>query len=49
MDYVASGTTNLVEAKRMQKSTRKLMCIGLIIVIVIIVIIVVVAIRPWRK
>ena len=49
VEYVSSGTTALVEAKRLQKSTRKLMCIGLIIVVIIIIIIVIVIVKPWNK
>lgn len=49
VEYVSSGTTALVEAKRLQKGTRKLMCIGLIIVLIIIAVIVIAVIRPWKK
>lgn len=49
VEYVSSGTTALVEAKRLQKGTRKLMCIGLLIVVIIIVVIVIVIVKPWNK
>ena len=47
-DHVESGVNELVQAKKYQKSKRKWMCCGLILVLIIIAIIVVVAIRPWR-
>ena len=49
VEYVSAGTTALVEAKRLQKGTRKLMCCGLAIVVIIIVVIVIVIVRPWNK
>ena len=48
VEYVSSGTTALVEAKRFKKGTRKLMCCGLAILVIIIVIIVIVVIKPWK-
>ena len=38
-DYVATGTTQLVEAKRIQKRSRKMQCCILILVLIIIAII----------
>lgn len=49
VEYVSAGTTALVEAKRLQKGTRKLMCCGLVIVVIIIVVIVIVVVKPWQK
>lgn len=49
VEYVSAGTTALVEAKRLQKGTRKLMCCGLVILLIIIVIIVIVVVKPWDK
>ncbi|KAK9800794.1 hypothetical protein WJX73_004427 [Symbiochloris irregularis] len=48
VDFVQKGTTMLIDAKRYQKKTRKLMCCALITMLIIIAIIVVVAIRPWK-
>ena len=49
VDYVQGGTTALIQAKKYQKSTRKLICCALVIVLIIVAIIVVVAIQPWKK
>ena len=45
-DYVATGTTALVDAKRTQKKTRKLQCCLLILVLVILIIIAVAVAVP---
>lgn len=47
-DHVESGVNELVKAKTYQKSTRKWMCCGLIVLLIIIAVIVIVAVRPWR-
>jgi syntaxin 1B/2/3 len=49
VEYVSAGTTALVEAKRLQKGTRKLLCCGLVVVVIIIVVIVIVIVKPWQK
>ncbi len=35
VEYVQAGTTHLVAAKRLQKNTRKWMCIALILLLII--------------
>lgn len=48
VDHVQSGTTALQNARRLQKSSRKCMCIALIILLIIAVIIVLSVVRPWK-
>ena len=47
-DHVESGVTHLVEAKRSQKRTRRLMCCALMTLIVIAVVIVLAILKPWE-
>ncbi|KAK9832699.1 hypothetical protein WJX81_001248 [Elliptochloris bilobata] len=47
-DHVESGVTHLVEAKKMQKKTRKLMCCILVTVLIIIALIVILVVKPWN-
>ncbi|XP_044483842.1 syntaxin-132-like [Mangifera indica] len=47
VDHVQSGNTALQKAKKLQKSSRKWMCIAIIILLIIVVIIVVAVIKPW--
>ncbi|KAJ0079925.1 hypothetical protein Patl1_22907 [Pistacia atlantica] len=47
VDHVQSGNTALQKAKKLQKSSRKWMCIAIIILLIIVAIIVVAVIKPW--
>ncbi|KAE9585609.1 hypothetical protein Lal_00010342 [Lupinus albus] len=49
VDHVQRGTTALQTAKKLQKSSRKWMCIGIIILLIVIAVIVVGVIKPWKK
>ncbi|XP_010914389.1 syntaxin-132 [Elaeis guineensis] len=49
VDHVQSGTTALQRAKKLQKNSRKWMCIAILILLIIVVIIVVTVIKPWSK
>jgi syntaxin 1B/2/3 len=46
-NHVQQGVTQLVEAKKLQKKTRKLMCCVIIIVLLIVVAIVLAVVKPW--
>nr|XP_029116257.1 syntaxin-132 isoform X6 [Elaeis guineensis] len=47
--YVHSGVNALQKARRLQKNSRKCMCIAILILLIIAVIIVVTVIKPWSK
>ncbi|KAG1365169.1 Syntaxin-132 [Cocos nucifera] len=47
--HVHSGVTALQKARRLQKNSRKCMCIAILILLIIAVIIVVTVIKPWSK
>lgn len=47
-NHVQQGVTQLVEAKKLQKKTRKLMCCALITVLIIIIVIVLAVVQPWK-
>lgn len=47
-DHVETGVTHLVEAKRSQKRTRRLMCCALCTLIIIAVVIVLAILKPWE-
>ncbi|XP_027062563.1 syntaxin-132-like isoform X1 [Coffea arabica] len=49
VDHVQSGTTALQNAKKLQKKSRKWMCIAIIILLIIVAIIVVGVIKPWKS
>jgi len=49
VDHIQSGTTALHKAKKLQKNSRKCMCIAIIILLLIVVIIVVAVLKPWSK
>lgn len=49
VDHVQSGNTALQRAKSLQKSSRKWMCIAILILLIIVVIIVVAVIKPWSS
>jgi t-SNARE complex subunit (syntaxin) len=46
--FVEDGTKALVDAKQLQKKTRKLMCCALAIVLIVALIIVLAVVRPWQ-
>lgn len=46
-DHVESGVTHLIEAKKLQKSTRRLMCCAVIVLLIIIAVIVILVVKPW--
>eukprot|EP00262_Sarcandra_glabra_P019025 TRINITY_DN7016_c0_g1_i1.p1 TRINITY_DN7016_c0_g1~~TRINITY_DN7016_c0_g1_i1.p1 ORF type:complete len:308 (-),score=73.52 TRINITY_DN7016_c0_g1_i1:215-1138(-) len=49
VDHVQSGTVALQKAKKLQKSSRKWMCIAIIILLIIVIIIIVAVIQPWKS
>lgn len=49
VDNVQSGNTALQRAKSLQKSSRKRMCIAILILLIIVAIIVVAVLKPWKK
>ncbi|KAL2897314.1 hypothetical protein RDABS01_039097 [Bienertia sinuspersici] len=49
VDHVNSGNTALQKAKSLQKSSRKWMCIAIIILLVVVAIIVVGVLKPWKN
>ncbi|XP_020091668.1 syntaxin-132 [Ananas comosus] len=49
IDHVQNGTVALQKAKKLQKNSRKWMCIAIIILLLIVVIIVVAVLKPWSK
>ncbi|CAK7334131.1 unnamed protein product [Dovyalis caffra] len=49
VNHVQSGTTALQTAKKLQKNSRKWMCIAIIILLLIVAIIVVGVIKPWKS
>ncbi|XP_078433163.1 syntaxin-132-like [Wolffia australiana] len=49
VDHVQSGTTALRKAKKLQKSSRKWMCIAIFILLIIVAIIVVAVVKPWAS
>jgi syntaxin 1B/2/3 len=49
IDHVQSGTVALQKAKKLQKNSRKWMCIAIIILLLIVVVIVVAVIQPWKS
>ncbi|KAK9290815.1 hypothetical protein L1049_008993 [Liquidambar formosana] len=49
VDHVQTGNTALQKAKKLQKSSRKWMCIAILILLIIVVIIVVTVIKPWNS
>eukprot|EP00245_Coleochaete_scutata_P007498 TRINITY_DN22921_c0_g1_i1.p1 TRINITY_DN22921_c0_g1~~TRINITY_DN22921_c0_g1_i1.p1 ORF type:complete len:313 (-),score=104.54 TRINITY_DN22921_c0_g1_i1:834-1772(-) len=49
VEHIQSGTKALVSAKKLQKSTRKWMCIAIIILLIVIAVVVVGVVRPWKK
>lgn len=49
VDHVQRGTSALQNAKKLQKNSRKWMCIAIIILLLIVAIIVVGVIQPWKS
>lgn len=49
VDHVQRGTTALQSAKKLQKNSRKWMCIAIIILLIIVAIIVVGVLKPWKN
>ncbi|KAG1326329.1 syntaxin-132 [Cocos nucifera] len=49
VDHVQSGATALQRTKKLQKNSRKWMCIAILILLIIVVIIIVTVIKPWSK
>ncbi|KAJ4969625.1 hypothetical protein NE237_002724 [Protea cynaroides] len=49
VDHVQSGNTVLQKAKKLQKNSRKWMCIAIIILLIIVAVIVVGVIKPWQS
>ncbi|KAK8963789.1 Syntaxin-132 [Platanthera guangdongensis] len=49
VDHVQSGSTALQTAKKLQRNSRKWMCIAIIILLIIVVVIVVAVVKPWSK
>lgn len=49
VDHVNLGNTDLQRAKSLQKSSRKWMCIAIIILLIIVAVIVVGVLKPWQS
>ncbi|XP_014515768.1 syntaxin-132-like isoform X1 [Vigna radiata var. radiata] len=49
VDHVQRGTTALQNAKKLQKNSRKWMCIAIVILLIIVAIIVVGVLKPWKS
>ncbi|XP_075491239.1 syntaxin-132-like [Primulina tabacum] len=49
VDHVQSGNTALQKAKTLQRSSRKWMCIAIVILLIIVAIIVVGVLKPWQN
>ncbi|KAJ7981308.1 Syntaxin-132 like protein [Quillaja saponaria] len=49
VDHVQRGTSALQNAKKLQKNSRKWMCIAIIILLIIVAVIVVGVIKPWKN
>ncbi|XP_014502761.1 syntaxin-132 [Vigna radiata var. radiata] len=47
VDHVQQGNNALVKAKKLQKNSRKWMCVAILILLIFIIIIVVSVIKPW--
>ncbi|XAR64829.1 hypothetical protein NMG60_11008688 [Bertholletia excelsa] len=47
VDHVQSGNTALQKAKKLQRNSRKWMCIAILILLIIVVIVVVGVLKPW--
>ncbi|KAF9596215.1 hypothetical protein IFM89_012393 [Coptis chinensis] len=49
VDHVQSGNTALQKAKKLQRNSRKWMCIAIFILLVIVAIIVLTVLKPWQN
>ncbi|XP_057468016.1 syntaxin-132-like [Actinidia eriantha] len=49
VDHVQSGNTALQKAKKLQRNSRKWMCIAILILLIIIAVIVLGVLKPWSK
>ncbi|XP_042486812.1 syntaxin-132-like [Macadamia integrifolia] len=49
VDHVQSGNTVLQKAKKLQKNSRKWMCIAIIILLIIVAVIIVGVLKPWTS
>ncbi|GMY09916.1 syntaxin-132-like isoform X1 [Fagus crenata] len=49
VDHVQRGTTVLQNAKKLQKNSRKWMCIAIILLLLIVAVVVVGVIQPWKS
>lgn len=49
VDHVQTGTTALHKAKKLQRKSRKWICIAIIILLIIVAVIVVGVIQPWKS
>ncbi|KAL5708870.1 hypothetical protein ACHQM5_019632 [Ranunculus cassubicifolius] len=49
VDHVSQGNTALQKAKKLQRNSRKWMCIAIMILLIIVAIIVVAVIQPWKS
>lgn len=49
VDHVQRGNTALQNAKKLQKNSRKWMCIAIIILLLIVAIVVVGVLHPWKS
>ncbi|GKD48396.1 syntaxin-132-like protein isoform X1, partial [Tanacetum coccineum] len=49
VDHVQSGTSALQTAKRLQKNSRKCMCIAIILLLIIIAIVLLAVLKPWNS
>lgn len=49
VDHVQQGNTALQKAKKLQKNSRKWMCIAILILLIIVAIIVVAVFKPWQS
>jgi syntaxin 1B/2/3 len=47
VEHVQRGNNNLIKAKKLQKNSRKWMCIAIMIFLIMVIIIVVSVIKPW--
>ncbi len=48
-EHITAGTTALVNSKKLQRKTRKYMCLAIILLLVTATIIVLVVVQPWKK
>jgi len=47
VDHVQQGNNALQKAKKLQRNSRKWMCIAIMILLIVVIIIVVAVIKPW--